>query len=326
MAELEKVVGVALLPDTGANAETVLHHMHPINEANGFTSEIFVREVEEKDPSSLRLVRNVLNAGSTLKAVQRDREDQGRYYIHKDLYKTLARIRARSMFSGYGQPQLAAPHGHRGARYAGSLTEQRTALPDHTRTPPPLPADQQLLRLKEELRAALLRSMGLDEAAFALVSRPELVGDAVAAGKALEQLKDSDAIVSQDLRRREKEMREALRSTYHGLWSRQGDDESRLEALNAAHGEIEPLIPALMLAPRGPYEKILWQLISELERAAGPDDGLDDESQALLDRLRGHAAAIAMAKRDSAESWRKAGRLVFAWDDGGQSEARITNA
>ena len=274
-------------------------------------------------------MRSVLNAGATHDRVQRAGSDALHYYVHKDLYKTLARIRGRTLFSsGFGQPQLAGPAVQQGgALHGGALPgQQRTALADHTRaTPPPLPRDHELQHLKEDFRAALLKAMGLDETAYALVSRPDFVGEAIAAGKSLEQLKETDPVIGQHLRWREKDMRESLRNAYNTLWGRQSDDEQRIDALNIAYAEVEHVVPALMLSPRGPYERILWQLINELERAAGPDDGLDDGQQALLDRLRGHAAAIAMIKRDSPESWKKAGQLVFAWDDG-QSERHATNA
>ncbi|HEY7670436.1 MAG TPA: hypothetical protein VH852_07360, partial [Hyphomicrobium sp.] len=46
LAELEKIVGVALLPNLSHNAELVLHYMHPISEDRGFTAEIRLDEVE----------------------------------------------------------------------------------------------------------------------------------------------------------------------------------------------------------------------------------------------------------------------------------------
>ena len=61
--ELEKRMTEALLPDVGENADAVLHHLHPIDEKNGFTSEIFLSEVDER---YVRPVRNVLTAGSSL--------------------------------------------------------------------------------------------------------------------------------------------------------------------------------------------------------------------------------------------------------------------
>ena len=74
----------------------MLHHLHPIDEKNGFTSEIFLSEVEER---YARPVRNVLTAGSTFRVVQRDRNEPDRYYLHGELYKALARIRARAVLA-----------------------------------------------------------------------------------------------------------------------------------------------------------------------------------------------------------------------------------
>ncbi len=104
LAELDKIVSVALLPNLSHNAELVLHYMHPIREDRGFTAEI---KLDEVGPDHLRTVRNTLNAGATLDRVQRAGKDANHYFIHRDLYKTLALIRARTLM-GYGQPQLAA--------------------------------------------------------------------------------------------------------------------------------------------------------------------------------------------------------------------------
>ena len=105
LAELEKIVGVALLPDINRNAETVLHYMHPIDEDRGFTAEINLGEVADEHK---RTVRSTLNAGATLGRVQRAGKTAGYFYIHRDLYKTLARIRARTLMAEYGRPRIAA--------------------------------------------------------------------------------------------------------------------------------------------------------------------------------------------------------------------------
>ena len=72
----------------------MLQHLHPIDEMRGFTSEIFLNEVDQQH---LRPVRNLLTAGSSLRVVARDKNDTSRYYVHADLYTTLARIRAREL-------------------------------------------------------------------------------------------------------------------------------------------------------------------------------------------------------------------------------------
>jgi hypothetical protein len=91
---LEKRIREALMPYVLDTADSVLQHLHPIDETRGFTSEIFLNEV---DPQHLRPVRNLLTAGSSLRVVVRDKSDAARYYVHADLYTTLARIRAREL-------------------------------------------------------------------------------------------------------------------------------------------------------------------------------------------------------------------------------------
>ncbi len=155
-SELEKIIAVALLPDEGGNAELVLSHMHPINEQNGFTSEIFLHEI---DPLQTRPVRNVLNAGSTLQVVQRDKDEMSRYYIHGDLYKTLASIRARALIraasqplhqqlQGFGDISSQAALGHEGGAQApldgGDLTQRSPAHDSQPPQPRPPQAPQTL--------------------------------------------------------------------------------------------------------------------------------------------------------------------------------------
>jgi hypothetical protein len=110
--ELETRMTEALLPDVGGTADAVLHHLQPIDEKNGFTSEILMGDIE---PQHLRPVRNVLTAGSSLGVVQRDRKDLDRYYLHANLYKTLARIRAKALLSA--------------SRHALELSQEQDALP-----------------------------------------------------------------------------------------------------------------------------------------------------------------------------------------------------
>ena len=80
LADLERIVAVALLPDVKENVDTVLKYVHPIQdrptllekvglkERHDFTSEIKLDEVDRNDK---KVVRNALNAGATMEAVQR---------------------------------------------------------------------------------------------------------------------------------------------------------------------------------------------------------------------------------------------------------------
>ena len=105
---LEKRIREALMPYVLDTADSVLQHLHPIDETRGFTSEIFLNEV---DPLHLRPVRNLLTAGSSLRVVVRDKSDTSRYYVHADLYTTLARIRARELaMERYGRRPIEGGH------------------------------------------------------------------------------------------------------------------------------------------------------------------------------------------------------------------------
>jgi hypothetical protein len=105
---LDKRIREALMPEVLETADAVLHHLHPIDETRGFTSEIFLNEV---DPLHLRPVRNLLTAGSSLRVVVRDKSDSARYYVHADLYTTLARVHAKEVMTRSILPQVAARTG-----------------------------------------------------------------------------------------------------------------------------------------------------------------------------------------------------------------------
>jgi len=320
LAELEKVVGVALLPDLSHNADTVLHYMHPISEDRGFTAEI---KLEEVAPEHIRTVRNTLNAGATLDRVQRVGKDSMHYFIHRDLYKTLALIRARTLATSYTQqPQIAMAAQEQ--RFGGTLNEDVPALEETKQLS--YRDDDSLRRTKEEFITAFLRSMRLDEHSYGLVANPAFVSSAISAGKSLEQQKESNNVLGHYLRKRENEMRDALADAQHALSSGLHGDARKIAVLNATKAEIEDLIPALMLSPGGPYEQVLQDLIEHLEMAAGEDGGLDGDQQDLLDRLRDHASELARVSRDSPHEWQRVGKLVFAWDGGDAEDSRIANA
>ena len=67
---LEKRIREALMPYVLDTSDAVLQHLHPIDEMRGFTSEIFLNEVDQQH---LRPVRNLLTAGSSLRVVRATR-------------------------------------------------------------------------------------------------------------------------------------------------------------------------------------------------------------------------------------------------------------
>ena len=140
LAELRKVVTVALQPHTGDHADIVVHHCRPISEKNGFSAEIYLARMNGDDAF---VVQKVLNAGSTLSYVQLDeRADQDqRYYVHKQLYKTLLLIASSAPRTGQRSrlPQLEAPGAARAAADGGSLDPVLPSLGNVAPGPPALP-------------------------------------------------------------------------------------------------------------------------------------------------------------------------------------------
>ncbi len=94
-AELIKVVGVALLPDPQANAEIVLSELHPISDAHGFAAEASPFKIT--DEKRRRLVTNTLGAGATIQGAVRRNNDDGRYFVSTEFYKTLLMMRAAAI-------------------------------------------------------------------------------------------------------------------------------------------------------------------------------------------------------------------------------------
>jgi hypothetical protein len=93
--QLVNVIGVALLPDPQDNAEIVLSEMHPISDAEGFAAETSPFKIA--DEAKHRLVMNTLGAGATVPGAVKRNNDDGRYFVSTDFYKTLLLMRAAAI-------------------------------------------------------------------------------------------------------------------------------------------------------------------------------------------------------------------------------------
>ena len=119
--KLIQIIGVSLEPNRRENAKTALRYMDPINQRHGFIACVDLDRVLEADKL---LLRNLLNAGMTVNAVQRhDRNaDSARwkrilgrsekvettYFVRSDLFKTLLLFGAGSSSLEVNAPKLAA--------------------------------------------------------------------------------------------------------------------------------------------------------------------------------------------------------------------------
>jgi hypothetical protein len=305
-AELEKIVSVALLPNLSGNAEMVLHHMHPLSdvEKSGYTAEINLGEV---GPDQVRTVRNVLNAGATLDRVKRAGEDASRYLVHRDLYRTLALIRARTLSLDNAQPRLTASRD----RFGGSLTTPSKAI-EHRR-------DAQLSHLtgqdaardgstaadlKWEYMSDMLQAIGLDPRRYELLIGPA-VAAGVAANEALQRVRRSIPALEGILKDRDEEARESFSNAQSLMLSRLKPDQTwELQVLRDAIDEVERNWPVLMLLPNGPYEQELKDTVRGMEADAGAG-GLSSEEEALYRLARALTDAFAGNGRSGELSWRR---------------------
>jgi hypothetical protein len=325
LAELEKIVSVALLPDVGTASRSVLSYIHPMSEDRGFTGEIRLSEVTEADK---RLVRSTLNAGATLQRVQRVGTDVGHYYVHKDLYKTLARIAARSM--GSTLPQIGGPGSAGGLRDGGSLDGDRPALPpvqsggqrqltsaapqqEPAATPVAQPGSlDRLTTYRLKYVSDLIGAFGLDADSYLDLSG-DAFGAAVFASEQFSRARQGNSLLDQGLTERDEKAQMKVEEMFSFLEGQlQPGDADLRRILKDAYDEVQQNWAVLMLLPNGPYETVLLELIEALE----PENGagvLKAEHAELLRAAKRLRQSLLGSPRDNAESWRKlAASLQYA--------------
>lgn len=298
MDQLEDQVVVALLPHVADNCEAVLNELVPIDEAEGFTAELALGEAPEE---ARPVILNVLNSGATFSVVQRDRKRPDTYFVHKDLYKTLARIRAREV--GRAGPRMAAlaspRRGDGKPGYGGSLTPEQKAIADHTRRPAPEDASDPE---PAGYLPALVESLGVEAQTFTSLSG-SAYDAARLAGEAMVALRQSNRLLDQELAGRDQQVHARLERTFAHLDSAlAAEDDLRRQQLVDASEEVEQSWNVLMLLPHGPYEAALADLVDQLE----PDNGagtLSADEQILLAMARRVHQALTANPRRTDRDW-----------------------
>jgi hypothetical protein len=329
LSQLKSAAIVALQPKLAENADIVLNQMHPISEVDGFMAEVLLTHVEDAEHKSV--VRKILNAGTSYDFVQRDtrKGEEGRYYIHRSLYNTVANIAASGNAMAYGMPALEGPAA-RAAVYGGSIKATQSQLqagtPDAiggTRQLPPVAAmdrstaqpvaDVEVDELREQYWGEMLASIGINSTD----ANRRLVGEgvqetALAGWKALEEQARRNRALDTLLKRHQDEQLDRLGQMYSSLLSATNGDRKKIDALDQVDREIEETLPILMLFPEN---GLINFLIEELELAARPEDGLRPGEQSLKDRLK---SILPMMRQDLSDAniWRQIGVALGARNDG----------
>jgi hypothetical protein len=249
--------------------------------------------------------------------VQRAGKDATHYFIHRDLYRTLALIRARTLMMDYRQPQIG-PAGQ-GERFGGSIMGQSRAIehrPASQQQLPPAGANEDNAQAESahELRsryvADLLGAMRVDAGAYELVSGPAL-GAAVAAKEAFTRVRRSNQALDRLLAARDEEAHESFTNARSFLLSRLKPHQSwEQQVLMGAIDEIDQNWPIVMLLPNGPYEAVLKETVEAMEADAGAG-GLSTEEASLYEIARALADAFKNNGRSGELAWR---RLEAAFD------------
>ena len=324
-AKLEELVAGALAPHLREHSDIVLNALEPIREAQGFTSQVNLSEQEDgggKGKSKTlceyddRVVRRVLNAGATVKAVTPDTHMPDRYYVSPALYETLLTIRATSPESAnyewerrrFEGVQLQPPI------EGGAMREDRPRLAD--RAAPALPIDlpaqkitpPEPLPLSENERAMLIdyfrRSM-----LASIDLRPENVDTRLnaesrsamnAAWLALDTHAKKNVLLGHVLRRFQQQRDQRVAEAYSGLVSEIGGDDRKRSLLDAVDGRLRDDMGLYMLLPE---MHLIDYLIEEIEAAAQDDDGLQPDEQGLKDQLKYVRQGLDNLNLMSATAW-----------------------
>ncbi len=305
LADMERTIVVALLPDIGINSDIVLSHLNPIREEAGFMAEVKLDDVPH---DHVRTVRSALNAGATFQRVQRADGEGRHYFIHGDFYRILARIRGRMLTSAAMQPQLAAPIEQGGVLRAhqaavSSRIDGLTRIANDARGHD----DASDVRVRDVVLDEMLEAIHLDIETYLRVTAEPVAGAAAEAGHALFlQAKRND------------DLQEYLKLEHTKLQLRIEDAARDLrehyphDLVNEIETEIKSKLRTLMLCPGS---GVLRQLISGLQQSAA--DELLGEEHELLDWLLELHEMLHAADLGEPEEWQKVQALIELRDSQG---------
>ncbi len=344
-AELEKIIAVSLLPDIAHNVDIVLSHVHPITEKHGFTGEVRLSEV---DDAHRRTVRNVLNAGSVHQRVQRAEGSDNHYFVHRDLYKTLAILRARALYTAapLGYRLEAADHHAADVAKSGSsaraldaarpqLTHQAGTTPEQSpppiqasaapaagsppastavgssavEIPPPPPSKAELNAVRDQL----LMIIGMAPSIYGDLVRSNALATASVAAEQVRRLcRQHQALgphIETELSDRLSDLEQAAQAMkFEGY---------RGAAVDTVHSELAALMPALMIVQGRQYQDILNTCIENLESEEAQGN-LSTAEVRLLQRLRVHESALSKISLHTADDWQRVAYLLEDFVNGNE--------
>ena len=311
-ARLDQLVGSALAPHPREHADIVLHTLEPIRETEGFTSMVTLSEIT--DAYDNRVVRRVMNAGATVKAVAPDLKIDDRYYISPKLYEVLLTIRATAAESANYEFERRRFSGvqERPAIDAGVLRDANERVAAEARAPQIAKPSMQLprqapLTVEEQAhyanhyREQLLAAIGLTPQFVdqRLQSQAARMG-MLEAWKALDSHSKKNAHLGSMLREFQNAQDRDLSSVYSSLVSEVNGDNRKRSLLDVIEDKVRDDLVLYMLFPE---THLIDHLIGEIENAAQADDGLQPGEQALKDQLKYVREGLGQLNLSNPQSW-----------------------
>ncbi|MBU1211676.1 MAG: hypothetical protein KJ587_10435 [Alphaproteobacteria bacterium] len=320
LAELNRLITVALQPHVGDHAAVVLHNMHPINEHNEFTSEVLFKEIEDAEKP---IVKRALNAASVLSFVKRDTRpgEADRFYVHRDLYKTLMNIAAANQPTGMWREQRpmltgAAPGARDGGRLSAQPRQvaaapaQQPALSDHSMKPAAgHVADQDIDEDTAVLYAErMLAPIGLDYTDVrGLLTYREMQRALGGVRKALEEQSLDNAHLKSMLREFEDGARNGIAKAYSQLRGNLNGDKEKNAVAAMVEEKLMQLCSLIILLPK---LDIFQQLIEAMDRKAIDQDDHAPEDLTVLQQLVAAREILLAGDVDAPETWQSAAQAL----------------
>lgn len=329
LAELEQTISVALLPDIKQNVETVLHYVHPIEDPtllrkegpHNFTAEIKLDEVDGHDR---KVLRNALNAGATMEAVQR--ATNSHYFISRDFYKTLTRIRARFLVSAGSQAMQAVTAGGAGSipLNATPNSAKHSAIRNHSSEP--LQIEQRSNGTHDEqaqhIWSELLDAIDLTLPAASRMQDAGVRDHAAAAWQAIRRFAGNNTRLRAYLTDVEESKRDAVNRREIEFRDSFQEQPKLLATLDAVVSSVRGMLKSLLLLPE---VGVLPELIEKLERASQYDDDRASSEDELLRRLRELEIAIRYIDKSNPHDWQRITQLIGGQVQGDPPTIRTMN-
>ena len=331
VVSLEREIHKVLLPEVGLWAETVLHYMHPINNADGFSSEIVLEQVR---PEHVLPVRNVLNVGAHRDKVRRDIGAAGRYEVHGDIHSVLTSLRAREYLTssrnalqvsaarsveggvlGAGMIQGASPQqrqiGHRETsadhRQAGRFTSHLSPIanPEASAVPNVRPTTVTVTgtgNFDDDLAEHFAREMNLQTQMVTYLRDQSALIDVAGLQRSLDAVMLQDDVLRRILKQAQAGIEASIDEARHSFAGLPSGPVDGPLALNSLADVLGQMVPVILLSPGLAYDNVINKMEAELS---------DDEAEGRLDVFKvkklkmviDHRGELARAKY-SEDHWR----------------------